>query len=54
MGNEVQKKATSEKARVTRVRMKDGGVRQFEQAAPAWKAGQVIRVGDNGQPMLLK
>ena len=55
VGNEVQKKATSQKVWVTRVRMKDGSERQFEQAAaPAWKAGQVIRVGDNRQPILLK
>jgi len=54
VGNEVQKKATSQKVWVTRVRMKDGGERSFEQAAqPAWRAGQVVRVNDQGVPVLL-
>lgn len=54
VGNEVQKKATSQKVWVTRVRMKDGSERQFEQATqPAWKTGKVVRVNDQGVPVLL-
>ena len=45
VGNEVQKQVTSKTVWVTRVRMKDGSVRQFEQAAkPGWQAGSVVRV----------
>jgi outer membrane lipoprotein SlyB len=44
-GNEVQKHVTSTDVWVTEVRLKDGSVRRFEQsAAPAWKAGAVVRV----------
>jgi len=54
VGNEVQKKATSQKVWVTRVRMKDGSERQFEQATqPAWTAGKVVRVNEQGVPVLL-
>lgn len=48
VGNEVQKRVTSKKVWVTRVRMKDGAVRTFEQEArPAWAAGQVVKVEPN-------
>ena len=44
-GNEVQKHVTSTEVWVTSVRLKDGSVHRFEQAAaPAWKAGAVVRV----------
>ena len=44
-GNEVQKHVTSKDVWVTSVRMKDGSTRKFEQAAaPAWKAGTVVKV----------
>src|SRR5438874_1616724 len=44
-GNEVQKHVTSTEVWVTSVRMKDGSTRTFEQAAaPAWKAGSVVKV----------
>lgn len=49
LGNEVQKKVTSKTVWVSTVQMKDGGMRRFEQAeAPGWKAGQVVRVTDQG------
>lgn len=48
VGNEVQKRVTSKKVWVTKVKMKDGSVRTFEQEAqPAWAAGQVVKVQDN-------
>jgi outer membrane lipoprotein SlyB len=44
-GNEVQKQVTSKEVWVTSVRMKDGSTRKFEQAAaPAWKAGSVVKM----------
>jgi outer membrane lipoprotein SlyB len=47
-GNEVQKHVTSKQVWVTRVRMKDGTVRSFEQQAkPGWAAGQAVRVNGN-------
>ena len=40
-GNEVQKRVNSKTVWVTRVRMRDGSIRTFEQAArPGWSAGQ--------------
>ena len=43
-GNEVQKNVTSKKVWVTRVRMKDGTIRNFEQEAkPAWTSGSVVK-----------
>ncbi|HSV34073.1 MAG TPA: glycine zipper 2TM domain-containing protein [Ramlibacter sp.] len=46
-GNEVQKHVTSKKVWITRVRMKDGSIRSFEQETPPkWAAGQVVRVQD--------
>ena len=48
VGNEVQKRVTSKKVWVTRVRMKDGRIRTFEQEAqPTWAAGHAVRVRDN-------
>ena len=45
IGNEVQKKVTGKKVYVTRVKMKDGSIKSFEQeAAPAWAAGNVVKV----------
>lgn len=48
VGNEVQKRVTSKKVWVTKVKMKDGSIRSFEQEAqPGWAAGQVVRIQDN-------
>ncbi|GAB2604451.1 hypothetical protein GCM10027034_41970 [Ramlibacter solisilvae] len=48
-GNEVQKAATSKDVWVTKVKMKDGTVRNFEQEAkPAWKAGTVVKFTSKG------
>lgn len=48
VGNEVQKRVTSKKVWVTKVKMKDGSVRTFEQEArPGWAAGNVVRVEPN-------
>lgn len=48
VGNEVQKNANSKTVWVTRVRMKDGALRSFEQAAkPRWRKGHVVRVRGN-------
>ena len=47
-GNEVQKRVTSKKVWVTKVRMRDGSIRTFEQEArPGWSAGQAVRVHEN-------
>lgn len=47
-GNEVQKHVTSKEVWVTSVKLKDGGVRKFEQEPqPAWKAGSIVRVQGN-------
>jgi outer membrane lipoprotein SlyB len=44
-GNEVQKRVTAKEIWVTTVKFHDGSVRRFEQeAAPAWKAGAVVKV----------
>ena len=44
-GNEVQKHVTSREVWVTKVQMKDGSTRRFEQeAAPAWKSGSIVKV----------
>ena len=44
VGNEVQKKVTRKTVWVTRVRMKDGSIRTFEQEArPAWTRGSVVK-----------
>ena len=49
VGNEVQKKVTSKNVWVTKVRMKDGSVRSFEQEAyPGWKVGTVVRADGQG------
>ena len=51
-GNEVQKHVTSKEVWVTKVQMKDGSVRTFEQeAAPAWKSGAVVKV--NGHSLAI-
>ncbi|MEO8653604.1 MAG: glycine zipper 2TM domain-containing protein [Ramlibacter sp.] len=43
-GNEVQKHVTSKTVWVTRVKMKDGSIRTFEQEArPTWTAGSVVK-----------
>lgn len=48
-GNEVQKHVTSKEVWVTKVQLKDGSVRSFEQAsAPAWKSGEVVKVHKDG------
>jgi uncharacterized protein YcfJ len=47
-GNEVQKHATSKQVWVTRVKMRDGSIKSFEQAAqPGWAAGNVVQVHEN-------
>lgn len=44
-GNEVQKRVTSKTVWVTRVTLRDGSTRTFEQEAqPAWKAGSLVKV----------
>lgn len=49
-GNEAQKHFTSKEVWVTKVTMKDGSVRTFEQEAqPAWKSGSIVRV--NGKSL---
>lgn len=46
-GNEVQKRVTSRTVWVTKVKMKDGTFRIFEQEAkPAWKSGQQVHLKD--------
>jgi outer membrane lipoprotein SlyB len=52
-GNEVQKHVTSKQVWVTKVQMKDGSSRTFEQEAqPAWKSGSVVKV--NGKALALR
>jgi len=47
-GNEVQKHVTSKEVWVTKVKLKDGTVRSFEQEKqPAWKSGEVVKVQKN-------
>ena len=47
VGNEVQKHVTSKNVWVTKVKMKDGSIKTFEQEAkPAWAAGQPVKVRD--------
>jgi outer membrane lipoprotein SlyB len=47
-GNEVQKHVTSKEVWVTKVKLKDGSVRSFEQEKqPAWKSGEVVKVQKN-------
>ena len=49
-GNEVQKHVTSKEVWVTKVQMKDGSTRSFEQEAqPAWKSGSLVKV--NGKSL---
>lgn len=44
VGNEVQKQVNSRTMWITTVRMRDGTMRSFEQAArPAWQPGTVVR-----------
>jgi outer membrane lipoprotein SlyB len=46
-GNEVQKSVNSKIVWVTKVKMKDGSVKTFEQAKqPTWKSGQLVHVKD--------
>jgi uncharacterized protein YcfJ len=48
-GNEVQKHVTSKEVWVTKVTMRDGSTRTFEQQAqPAWKTGSVVKVHGKG------
>lgn len=47
VGNEVQKRVTAKEVWVTRVKMKDGSIRSFEQEAkPNWAVGSVVKVQD--------
>jgi outer membrane lipoprotein SlyB len=51
-GNEAQKHVTAKQVWVTKVQMKDGSRRTFEQEArPAWKSGSVVKV--NGKALAL-
>jgi outer membrane lipoprotein SlyB len=51
-GNEVQKHVTSKNVWVTKVTMKDGSTRTFEQEAhPAWKTGTLVKV--NGRSLAI-
>ena len=44
-GNEVQKHVTSKEVWVTKVQMKDGSTRTFEQEkSPVWKTGTLVKV----------
>jgi outer membrane lipoprotein SlyB len=48
-GNEVQKHVGSKTVWVTRVTLRDGSHRSFEQEAqPAWKAGSLVKVHGKG------
>jgi outer membrane lipoprotein SlyB len=48
VGNEVQKHVTAKEVWVTQVKMNDGKMRNFEhEKQPAWKSGQLVRVGAN-------
>ncbi|MDB5861061.1 MAG: hypothetical protein JWQ76_4750 [Ramlibacter sp.] len=52
-GNEVQKHVTSKEVWVTKVKLKDGSMRSFEQQAhPAWKTGEVVKVHKNTLTLL--
>ena len=47
-GNEVQKHVTSKTVWVTKVKLKDGTFRTFEQEArPQWKTGQQVHLREN-------
>ena len=53
-GNEIQKNANRRTVWVTQVRMRDGSLRRFEQAArPGWHAGQVVRLAGKGHSIVL-
>ena len=46
VGNEVQKRVSAKEVWITQVKMNDGSVRTVEhEQAPAWKAGQLVRLG---------
>lgn len=52
-GNEVQKHVTSKEVWVTKVKLKDGTVRTFEQEKqPAWKSGEVVKVQKNALTLI--
>jgi uncharacterized protein YcfJ len=52
-GNEVQKHVTSKEIWVTKVQMKDGTMRTFEQEAhPAWKTGNLVKVNGHSLAIL--
>ena len=54
VGNEVQKKVTSKTVWVTKVKMRDGTLRSFEQEPrPGWSAGTIVRVDDSNNALLL-
>lgn len=53
IGNEVQKKVTSKTVWVTKVKMRDGSMRSFEQESkPGWGAGTVVRVNDDNRSLV--
>ena len=55
VGNEVQKRVTAKEVWVTQVKMRDGSVRSFEhEKQPAWKKGQLVRVGAKNSIALLR
>ena len=48
IGNEVQKKVTSKTVWVTKVKMRDGTIRSFDQEhKPAWAVGAKVRVDEH-------
>ena len=54
VGNEVQKKVTSKTAWVTKVKMRDGSHRSFEQEAkPGWVTGNLVRVRDDNRSLVV-
>jgi outer membrane lipoprotein SlyB len=54
LGNEVQKRVSSRQVWITRVKMRDGSVRSYEhEQAPPWKAGMVVRVGEDNRIVII-
>ena len=55
IGNAIEKQVKKRKVYATSVTMKDGSVKKFDaEADPGWKAGAVVQVGADGQPVVYK
>ena len=55
IGNAIEKQVKKRKVWATTVTMKDGSVKKFDaEADPGWKAGAVVQVGADGQPVVYK